>query len=353
MLRVMIFIDGTWLYRNLPRLRERYGDEDYRIDYGKLPHVLGETVAAELGTDEVDVVRTYLFGSNASNYDLRDEEAVTTRQEFFVRLKEEFNYEVEVFPVNFRGRRLRKADRDPEDDFEPKEKCVDIALATAMLYFAAIPHAYDIAVAVLGDLDFKPLCQHVRLLGKRVAIASIKGSCAPEFADPRDDAKVKDFPIIWLDDLLHKLELRYERHQLACQSPNHAGDRLVWTTYHPRRGEKFYCPDCMAEFRRQKQEAARQFVSSTVDEQPTEEYSVQEGTSGTTIRGLVSRKLAERGYGFIHGQDNNDYFFHLTDLGADLDFDALEENMKVQFEIRKEPSSGKAGAAMNVRRVSD
>src|SRR5437899_11811370 len=105
------------------------------------------------------------------------------------------------------GRRLRRQDRDPNDSFEPKEKCVDISLATSMLYFAAIPYAYDIAIGVVGDQDFKPVLQHVRRLGKRVAIASIKGCCAPEFADPADEARVKDFDIIWMDNFLDELEL--------------------------------------------------------------------------------------------------------------------------------------------------
>ena len=92
----------------------------------------------------------------------------------------------------------------------------------------------------------------VRRLGKRVAIASIKGSCSPEFADPRDEARVKDFDIMWLDDLLHRLELKYERHQLACEAPIHKGNRLVWTTFHPRKGQKFFCEECRREFTRQR-----------------------------------------------------------------------------------------------------
>src|SRR5207237_7560217 len=101
---------------------------------------------------------------------LRDQDAVQRRIDFFSTLKEEHHYEVETYTVNYRGRRLRKADRDPKDTLDPTEKCVDISLATSMLYFAAIPYAYDIGIAVIGDQDFKPMLQHVRRLGKRVAI---------------------------------------------------------------------------------------------------------------------------------------------------------------------------------------
>src|SRR5437899_1040965 len=160
------------------------------------------------------------------------------------------------------GRRLRRQDRDPNDSFEPKEKCVDISLATSMLYFAAVPQAYDIAITVIGDQDFKPVLQHVRRLGKRVAIASIRDSCAPELADSRDEARVKDFDVIWLDDLVEKLELKYERHQLQCEGPAHKGNRLVWTTFHPRKGQRFYCDACREEFNRQRLEAQNEPVDT-------------------------------------------------------------------------------------------
>jgi len=347
MLKIMLFIDGTWLYSNTPRLAESYGKEDFQVDFGRLPRVLAEEVGKQLGSTEVDVVRTYLFGSYASNYDPRDEDAVQRRLDFFSMLREEYHYELEIFPINFRGRRLRRSDRDPKDTFEPKEKCVDISLATAMLYYAAIPYAYDIAIAVIGDQDFKPVLQHVRRLGKRVAIASIRGSCAPEFADPRDEARVKDFDIIWLNDLLHKLELKYERHQLLCESPSHKGDRRVWTTFHPRKGQKFFCPECRAEFARQKQEAEQEFVAS----QGEPSNGMEENTRlGQLLTGTVKKKVADRGFGFIHGEDGKDYFFHFTDLQAGLEFEEIGEGLQVEFEVKKGPSQDKAGVAQNVRR---
>jgi hypothetical protein len=163
-------------------------------------------------------------------------------------LKKEFHFEVETFPVNYRGRHIRKEDRDPCDAFKPKEKCVDICLATSMLYFAAIPQAYDLAIAVLGDQDFVPMLQFVRRLGKRVAIASVKGACSERLCDPRDEAKVRDYEIIWLDDLLGELELKFERKQRSCESQYHRGDRKVWTEFRPGKGGKFYCDDCRALF---------------------------------------------------------------------------------------------------------
>ena len=345
MASVMLFIDGTWLYCNVPRLSAVYGRENYRIDFGKLPRVLSEQVSNQAGGARMDVVRTYLFGSYATNYDLLDEEAVQRRRDFFDMLKEEYHYEVESFPVNFRGRRLRGSDRDPQDVFEPREKCVDISLATTMLYYAALPNAYDIAVAVVGDRDFKPVLQRVRLLGKRVAIASIKGSCAPEFSDARDAARVKDFDVVWLDELLEELELRYEPHELECQSPMHQGDRLVWTTFHPRKAQKFYCPDCLAEFAKQKQALHEEYVDAAA------RIGNGEGSDSANgaMAGVIAHMVTERGFGFVRAPNGQDYFFHLTDLADGLDFDGLVEGLAVDFEVKRDPTQGKAGAAQNVR----
>ena len=192
MAKIMVFIDGTWLYSNHRNLVEAFGDE-FQIDYGKLPMVLGKEISENLGGAGVDIVRTYLFGSNAKNYSDEDRDMVYRRKDFFNLLREEYNYDVDVYEIDYRGRRLRRKDRDPEDDFSPEEKCVDIALASSMLYYAALPYAYDIAILVGGDRDYVPLLHKVRSLGKRIAIASIKNSCPREFREIYTPQGVRDF----------------------------------------------------------------------------------------------------------------------------------------------------------------
>lgn len=379
MAKVMLFIDGTWLYANVDRLAQSYGDDNFHLDFGKLPGVLKEEIADQLGGTEVDIVRTYLFGSFPDNCDVRDEDAIARRLDFFEMLKEEYHYELELFPINFRGKRLRKADRDPRDTFEPKEKCVDISLATSMLYFAAIPYAYDIAIAVIGDQDFKPVLQHVRRLGKRVSIASIKGSCAPDYADPRDEARVKDFDIIWLDDLLDRLALKYERRQIECQSPQHRGDRRVWTTFYVRRGQKFYCEKCRTEFTKQKRDAAERAVRdrpqplhTSTDDAPSADVSSVEDEGGSAflagtnidpnnentatsesgppaLFGIIKTKFPDRKYGFIRADDGREYYFNPGDLEPGTDFGVISERDAVVFEIRRHALPEKAGAASRVR----
>ncbi len=183
------------------------------IDYGKLPHVLAKRVSSSLDIGDVEVVRKCLFGSYPVNCHQADEQPARSQEGFFRYLQHAYHYEVEAFPINFRGRRLRRQDRDANDSFRPKEKRVDIALATSMLFFAATPSAYDIAIVVLGDLDFMPALRRVRMLGKRVAIASIRESCTRAFFSPDDpeyDPAVKDMDVIWLDNLVSDIRKRPE-----------------------------------------------------------------------------------------------------------------------------------------------
>ena len=351
--KLMLFVDGTWLYRNTPRLGEVYGTRDFHIHYGLLPKALGDEVARQLGIPELDLVRTYLFGSYPANYDLHDEEAVQRQLDFYATLKEEYHYEVETFPIDFRGRRLRREDRLPGDRFEPKEKCVDIALATALLYYAAIPYAYDLALVVVGDRDYRPVLQHVRRMGKRVAIASIQGCCSPEFSDPEDRLRVKDFDLIWLNDLIDRIELKFERHQRECASPLHVGDRKVWTTYHPRKREQFFCEDCRKKFAMEKAAAQETYVAAAPVAENGHTYDSNGAPAlATGCTGRVKKVVRERGFGFVQREDGQEYFFHLTDLEVGLNWEALEEGRTVMFDVRREPTGGKAGAASHLHDIA-
>lgn len=353
MIKFMLFIDGTWLYSNTSRLVEASGEPGFVLDFGKLPRVLAEEVGRRLGHDEWTVVRTHLFGSYAANVDPRDIEPVERRLNFFSMLRQQHHYEVEAFPVEYRGKRLRRTDRDPSDTFEAKEKCVDIALATSMLFNASMANAYDVAIAVLGDQDFKPVLQSVRRLGKRVAIASINGACSGEYSDPADRARVRDVDLMWLEDLLPRLARRYDPHFLECMSPTHKGDRKVETTYYPKRGERFYCPACREEFQKQRETAV------LAGEKPAANGHANEPTRyapiDTMLMGVVKHKRVDKSYGFIMvdgcGEwDGAEYFFHESDLTDGTRFMDLAEGTYVDFQVKAEPPAGKAPPVRNVRR---
>ena len=248
MAKVMVFIDGTWLYSSQRYLSEGQG-KNINIDYGKLPRVLANRIADHLGFGGIDIVRTYLFGSNAKNYLEQDEEMVSKRRMFYDILREEYNYEVETYYIDYRQRRLRRKDRDPEDDFSPAEKCVDIALASSMLYNAALPFAYEIAILVGGDRDYIPMLQKVRRLGKRVAIASIRPTCSYELQNPKDRQGIRDFDVMWLEDMIEEIELRQQLRQVHCESPLHEGLDLVWTEEFVRKNRPYYCRNCRERMR--------------------------------------------------------------------------------------------------------
>ena len=295
MIKAMLFIDGGWLYANMAELGKAAGKTDFQVDFGRLPGVLAEEIGRQTGL-RVDIVRSHYFGSYAENYDPIDENSVERRKAFFARLREDHNYEVETFPIDYRGRRLRRQDRDADDGFAPREKCVDVALAVTLMRYAALPGAMDIAIMVLGDRDFEPLLQEVRRFGKRIVLASVDSACAAELADPADPSRVRDFEIIWLDDLLTKI------------------DRWRDRTRTPR-------PDDRA------------------DEEPT----------GRLLRGRVKNIIGDRGYGFIAAEDHEDYFFHANALELGLNFDDIQPDHAVVFEVKTGPTPFRAGAARLVR----
>ena len=249
--RAMIFIDGTWLYISRGILSKEFREPNIDLDYGKIPKALGDILSDELGGQEIDVVRTYLFGNIAVNYVAEDREIAERRRYFYNMLKEEHQYETEIFTIDFQDRfRLSKKDRMTlGQDFDPKEKCVDIALATAMLYYAAIPYAYDIAVAVIGDRDFVPVLQHVRRLGKRTMIASIYGACAREYLDQYDRERVRDFDTVLLNEIIDRIIVRREKERYVCATCN----KPFWDYVRLKAHQRPYCPECRAKYREQRE----------------------------------------------------------------------------------------------------
>jgi hypothetical protein len=189
-------------------------------------------------------------------------------------------------------------------------------------------------------------------LGKRVAIASIKGTCAEDLADPSDQARIKDFDLIWIDDLLQKLELRHDPHQLECESPSHRGNRKVWTTFYPRRNQRFYCDECKAQYERQKQEQERPHTQGQTGTPPATQDQVSGETIGQVVLGqLREPKVGPNGpFAFMRTGVGNEYYFNPTHLEGTLSWDELKPDMPLRAEIVRLPAGGKAGA---VRRVMD
>jgi hypothetical protein len=370
MAKIMIFIDGTWIYSNLSKLAGTAGTSDLHIDYGLLPTVLAAHVQEALRLPQADIVRTHFFGSYPVDYDPRDEEAVQRTREFFSLLKEEFHYETELYPVSFRGNRLRKIDRPLDGDFEPREKSVDIALASSLVYHGAVGSSYDVAIVVIGDRDYVPALQAVRRMGRRVAIASIRESCAAVYSDPRDQSRVKDGDIIWLNDLVEEIQLRYEPRMIECQSDLHEGERFVWTTFRPRRHQTFYCDDCRRKFLGgHPAHAPVSYAPSRIlpasdtsvipgdmtdavelHGAPDQDMNEEQSLHGDAMRvfsepqpGAIYSLKSEQYYGFLQARTGKQYYFNAGNLRG-MTWGDLVIGLDVEFDILREPAEGRAGA---------
>ena len=65
--------------------------------------------------------------------------------------------------------------------------------------------------------------------------------------------------------------------------------------------------------------------------------------------GKIKKVIRERGFGFISDTDGREVFFHQNSL-IDVQFDALKEEGKVEFEIEDSP---KGPRAINIRMVKE
>ena len=63
--------------------------------------------------------------------------------------------------------------------------------------------------------------------------------------------------------------------------------------------------------------------------------------------GKIKKLVRDRGFGFISDTDGKEVFFHQTSL-VEVNFDALNEDQSVEFEVEK---SDKGPRAVNVRVV--
>jgi len=63
------------------------------------------------------------------------------------------------------------------------------------------------------------------------------------------------------------------------------------------------------------------------------------------MTGTIKKITTDRGFGFIHGEDGTDYFFHQSELRGGLTFAALREGQHVRFETRQGDKGPRAADA--------
>lgn len=229
-LKAMVFIDGGWLYRSRVALFQKLREENgFEIDYAKLPKVLCEDVANYLDED-ISLVRTNYFGTIPS---ARSGYNTNKQYSFYDFLEVNCNYETEIHEVDVGG-----ASDVRSDDLRTK-----VALASALLFFAAQPGAYDVALVIGDDPDLAPALRRVRLMGKRVQIIGIRPS---DTTRPQSSifgkSRVTDFPPIYLDDHAADIRLVREHRLRICKQCGHE-EETTWA------GPDFFCSHCRGKYR--------------------------------------------------------------------------------------------------------
>mmetsp|Transcript_14112 Transcript_14112/g.32837 ORF Transcript_14112/g.32837 Transcript_14112/m.32837 type:complete len:711 (+) Transcript_14112:41-2173(+) len=211
-LKVMLFIDGTWLYysiyeRDFDRdvISQKLGKEwkiESTPDWSSLPMVACQGLLKDPKSKWSAIMPVGIDDSN-------DMESTTASKQPPVR-------PIEVARVSVYSSMHRDT---PKDSLRYKmfadmikagfdvnmmetigkgEKCVDIQLAVDMLYYATVPDAYDVALLLTGDRDFLPAVIRCRQKGRRIGLVSMRtGSLAFEVTP-----NLKDYDTIWMEDYL-------------------------------------------------------------------------------------------------------------------------------------------------------
>ena len=65
------------------------------------------------------------------------------------------------------------------------------------------------------------------------------------------------------------------------------------------------------------------------------------------MKGKIKRIIRRRGFGFIDAEGGQEVFFHRSAL-EEIDFDALEEDSSVEFDLEEGP---KGPRAVNVKEI--
>ena len=294
MLKAMLFVDADWLCASTLDLGRGQGKPDLQIDHRRMSGVLADELGRRHHLGPIDVVRSHYFASGRHDHEAHDPALVQRRRAFLARLHEEPHVELEMVDVDHGG---RPAGRDGEPISD--SSAVPVALAVAAMRHALTPGVLDLAIFLLGDRCYAPLLRELRRLGRRVALVSVDGSCAAELADPGNPLRACDFDVLWLHEVVGRIE--------------------KWRGRRPARAEE-------------------------------DDAAPAEDAAGLSLRGRIKNVIWERGYGFIAAEDGRDYFFHINALEPGLEFDQLQPDLTVSFEVKSGPARGRAGAARVVRR---
>ncbi len=165
--RVMVFVD----YMNI-RECIQHGGKDPELDLLRLTRIL-------VGNREL--MGAYVFDASKKYSSEND-----------VMIREHDRLRMDGFRVISRETMEKMADG------RLVQKEVDVSLACEMLEHALMNH-FDVAIVVSGDRDFVPAMQKVQAAGKRVEVASFKGSVNKECIKTADVYRqLDDIPFLMM-----------------------------------------------------------------------------------------------------------------------------------------------------------
>ena len=124
--KAMVFIDGGWLYKSRTVLFRKLGEENFEIDYAKLPRLLCEDAANYLDED-VGLVRTNYFGTLPS---ARSSFSSSKQRAFYEFLERSCGYEMEIHEVDVGG------------DGGHDDMWIKMALGASLMFNAAMPGSF-------------------------------------------------------------------------------------------------------------------------------------------------------------------------------------------------------------------
>lgn len=227
-LKAMAFIDGTWLYRSRDVLFAKLGETNgCEIDYANLPRIFSEKLANHVGSD-VDLVRTHYFGTIPAS---RPGYAPLKQESFYDFLEKTCGYETEISEVPVGG------------DVHLDEVWVKMAVGASLLFNAALPNAFDIAILIGDSLSYEPMLGKVRLYGKRIQLVSAHTA---EGTLPANSlvgkSRYLDFPPLYLDEFAENVRLVRERVTRVCKNCG-STEETTWA------GPEFFCSNCRGKHR--------------------------------------------------------------------------------------------------------
>lgn len=228
-LKAMVFIDGSWLYRSRTALFAKLGEENFEVDYARFPRILCTDLANAIDED-ISLVRIQYFGTIPSS---RSGFNTGKQRSFYDFLEKNCHYDINIHEVDVGG------------DNRADDAWIAMSLASSMLFYAAMPAAYDVAILASDDLIYAPALQLVRQFGKRTQIVSLHAANG-EQPQPGQTlvgkSNTSDFVPIFLDDHAEEMKLVRELRVRTCKQCGRE-EETTWA------GADFFCSECRGKHR--------------------------------------------------------------------------------------------------------